>query len=146
MNDSVDAALVTLSLVVILAGLVGSYSSYRLLREAQEDLAVVLRLAPDRATLRLIGEGHIRSERNRLWTQVCFVVSGALGLVGSFYDLSDLARVLLRIMLLAGIVLVNANSLLSAKTRRDALEAIRRETPRASPPGSLRADLADDAP
>lgn len=123
-----DVVLAVLSGLVVLAGIAASGYSWRLLREARLDVRVAEVLAPERKELRVIGEGHVRSERNRLWTQLSFVGVGLVSLSSNYVDaIPPLLRLASRLLIVAGILLVYLNSVLNARTRRTAVALIRAE-------------------
>lgn len=119
MND-IDLVLLPLSVVVLTAGVIGSSRSWWMLRDAKADLAAAVAFAPEDAALIVIGKGHVRSEKKRLATQVAFTVIALVTLVSVFVDITDWARIAVRLAALVGILLVNANSVDMRRTRNEA--------------------------
>lgn len=120
--------LLVLSGIVVAGGLLGVGYSAAMLYEAQQDLAAARRLAPERKDLEILGHSHVRAERNRLATQLSFVLVAIVGAATATGNLGlDWARIVSRFALFLGIVLVFANSVLNAHTRRAVLEELQRE-------------------
>lgn len=125
-----NAWLILLSAIVLLAALVGVFYSWQMLREARIDVAVAVELRPERLDLRVLGDGHVRSERNRLATQLALAAVAATSMTTTVLDvMPPWVRFVSRLLITAAVLLVFANSVLNARSRRAAVRLIEASRP-----------------